>query len=155
MPNPLRHAAADYADRHALDGVAASPGAPHRLVLEGRPEQVSTARAFVRRILGDDHPGTERAVLLTSELVTNSINHSRSRRDGGTVIVVVTAAVDRVRIEVLDDGGDTVPTLRPSDIMTENGRGLRLVDTYSVAWDYHRTGTRTVTWFECLAEPLP
>jgi hypothetical protein len=34
------------------------------------------------------------------------------------------------------------------------GRGLRLVDAYSLSWDYYRNGTRTVTWFECPPEPI-
>jgi len=34
------------------------------------------------------------------------------------------------------------------------GRGLRLVNACSLAWSYHRGATGTVTWFECLPEPL-
>ena len=34
------------------------------------------------------------------------------------------------------------------------GRGPRLVEAYSLRWDYYRDGTRTVTRFECVAEPL-
>ncbi len=32
--------------------------------------------------------------------------------------------------------------------------GLRLVEAYSLMWDYYRDGTRTVTWFDCEPEPL-
>lgn len=127
----------------------------HRLVVFGRPEQVSAARAFVRRVLGRGHPGAERVALLTSELVTNSVNHSNSRLDGGLITVTVRAAVGRVRVEVRDDGGPTAPTLCRDDDLAETGRGLRLVEAYSLMWDYYRNGNRTVTWFECLPEPLP
>jgi len=135
---------------------ASSPtlGAPHRLVIDGVPEQVSAARAFVRRVLGSAHPGVERVVLLTSELVTNSVEHSNSRREGGTVTVTLRAGVDRVRVEVADDGGTAVPTLRRDDVQAVGGRGLRLVNACSLAWSYHRGATGTVTWFECPPEPL-
>ncbi|HUA29006.1 MAG TPA: ATP-binding protein [Streptosporangiaceae bacterium] len=92
--------------------------------------------------------------LLTSELVTNSVNHSDSRLDGGIITVTVRTAADRVRVEVTDDGGPTAPTLRNDDDLAEAGRGLRLVAAYALMWDYYRDGTRTVTWFECVAEPL-
>jgi hypothetical protein len=38
--------------------------------------------------------------------------------------------------------------------LAETGRGLRLVDAYALSWDYYRSGTRTVTWFECPPEPI-
>jgi anti-sigma regulatory factor (Ser/Thr protein kinase) len=133
----------------------ASLGAPHRLVIDGVPGQVSAARAFIRRVLGGGHPGTERVTLLTSELVTNSVRHSDSRRDGGTIAITVRVGADRVLVEVADDGGTTVPALRHDDGLAESGRGLWLVDAYSLAWDYHRGADHTVTWFECAPEPLP
>jgi hypothetical protein len=48
-----------------------------------------------------------------------------------------------------------MPEMRRDDDLAEGGRGLRLVDAYALAWDYHRIGSRTMTWFECPAEPLP
>jgi len=136
-------------------GAIAELEAWQRLVICGRPEQVSVARAFIRQVLGVGHPGTERATLLTSELVTNSVNHSDSRLEGGTITVTVRTTPGRVRVEVQDDGGPTAPTMRCDDDLAEAGRGLRLVDAYALTWDYHQVGTRMVTWFECVAEPLP
>jgi len=135
----------------------ASPdlGTSHKLVIDGKPEQVGTARAFVRRVLGGGHPGVERVSLLTSELVTNSVNYSDSRMEGGTVTVRLWADADRVLVEVIDDGGTTMPTLRSDDNLAESGRGLRLVNACSVAWGFHQSAAHTVTWFECAPEPLP
>ena len=134
----------------------AAPGvrAPHRLVIEGVPEQVSAARAFIRQVLGSGHPGRERVTLLTSELVTNSVEHSDSRLPGGKVAITVRVGTDRVRVEVADAGGAAAPTLRRDDGLDEGGRGLRLVNACSLAWSYHRSVSGTVTWFECAAEPL-
>jgi anti-sigma regulatory factor (Ser/Thr protein kinase) len=124
------------------------------MVLSGRPEQVSLARAFVRQALGDHGPGTDVVVLLTSELVTNSVRHSNSRKPGGTIAVTIAVSGNRIQVEVEDDGGSTVPTLRPGDGLDENGRGLRLVDAYSLCWDYRQTATGTITRFECLVRPM-
>src|SRR5579863_8466177 len=152
MPRPLPDVVGRPVPRQ---GAFAELEAWHRLVICGRPEQVSVARAFIRQVLGVGHPGLDRAMLLTSELVTNSVNHSDSRLDGGTITVTVRAPAGRVRVEVQDDGGPTAPSLRRGDDLAEAGRGLRLVDAYSLIWDYHQVGTRMVTWFECVSEPLP
>ena len=152
MPKPLP----DVAAGHPMprQGTIAELEAWHRLVICGRPEVVAVARGFVRQVLGASHPGTERVTLLTSELVTNSVNHSDSRLDGGTITVSVRTDADRIRVEVSDDGGPTVPTMRRDDDLAEAGRGLQLVEAYSLMWDYYPAGTRVVTWFECVAEPL-
>ena len=158
MPRPLPGVAASHL--LSRQGAIAELDAWHRLVIGGRPEQVRVARAFVGQVLGIGHPGTERATLLTSELVTNSVNHSDSRLEGGTITVTIrpvksSTGAGRVRVEVTDDGGPSAPTLRRDDDLAETGRGLRLVDAYSIVWDYHQSGTRMVTWFECECEPLP
>src|ERR1700722_8250795 len=153
MPRPLPGVAASHSGPR--QGAIAELEAWHRLVICGRPEQVKVARAFIRQVLGVGHPGTERATLLTSELVTNSVNHSDSRLEGGTITVTVRTAGGRVRVEVQDDGGQTAPTLRSDDDLAEAGRGLRLGDAYSLPGGYHQVGTRMVRWFECVSEPLP
>ena len=152
MPGSLPDVAASHSEqRHSI----AELDAWYRLVICGRPEQVRVARAFVRQVLGCGHPGTERVMLLTSELVTNSVNHSNSRRAGGSITVTVRTTADRVRVEVQDDGGPTAPTLCCDGDLAETGRGLRLVQAYSLRWDYHQNATGTLTWFECPPEPLP
>jgi anti-sigma regulatory factor (Ser/Thr protein kinase) len=155
MPRPFPYVAADLPAQYVSRTASPDLGNACSLVIDGVPEQVSAARAFVRQALGSGHPGTERVILLTSELVTNSVNHSNSRKVGGKITVTLRIAVDRVLVEVTDDGGATLPTLRRDGNLAENGRGLWLVDAFSLAWDYHRSATRTVTWFECAPEPLP
>jgi hypothetical protein len=67
----------------------------------------------------------------------------------------VRAAADCLRVEVQDDGGPTAPAVCCDGDLAEAGRGLRLVEAYSLMWDHHQNGTGRVTWFECLPEPLP
>ena len=152
MPGPVPHVAAS--ERAPREGGLADRDAWYRLVLCGRPEQVSVARAFVRQVLGYSHPGIERVTLLTSELVTNSVSHSNSRREGGSIAVTVRTSADCVRVEVQDDGGPGTPTLCCDGDLAEAGRGLRLVEAYSLMWDHYQNGTGRVTWFECVPEPL-
>jgi anti-sigma regulatory factor (Ser/Thr protein kinase) len=155
MPGPFPHAAADRFQQDLGERAASDSESAHQLVIDGRPEQVAAARAFVRLVLGGAYPGIERAALLTSELVTNSINHSNSRGKAGTITVTVLTGAGRVHVEVADEGGPTVPAICRGNDLAEGGRGLRLVDAYSLSWDYYQKGTGMVTWFECPAEPLP
>jgi anti-sigma regulatory factor (Ser/Thr protein kinase) len=152
MPRPLPDIAAGHLGPQP--GPAAEFDAWQRIVVGGHPSQVSMAREFVRQVLGDAHPGLERVTLLTSELVTNSVSHSDSRLDGGTVTVTVGTAPDRVRVEVSDGGGPAEPAVCRDDGLAETGRGLRLVEAYALRWGYHRAGPRAVTWFECRPDPL-
>jgi anti-sigma regulatory factor (Ser/Thr protein kinase) len=123
------------------------------LTIPGRPEHVAEARAFAARKLGDDWACADTAVLLTCELVTNALQHSDSRRSGGTITVTLIAVPGGIRAEVIDEGSATVPALRPdSPELAEGGRGLQLVDMLSARWNYCRDEAGTVTWFE-LTEP--
>ena len=122
------------------------------VTIPGRPEAVSGVRAFAAGLLGRECPSTSTAILLISELVTNSIQHSRSRCRGGIVAVSLIALARGIRAEVHDEGSVTVPTLRsdppaPPDL-EEGGRGLRLVDTLADRWGYCRDSSSAVTWFE-------
>jgi anti-sigma regulatory factor (Ser/Thr protein kinase) len=122
------------------------------LTIPGRAEHVAEARGFVRRTLGADCAEADTAILLTSELVTNSIQHSHSRRDGGTITITLIAVPDGIRAEVIDDGGATEPALSTMHAgppaMNENGRGLQLVEMLSARWSYAHDEAGTVTWFE-------
>ena len=53
-----------------------------RVTLQAQPERVRDARRFIARTIGADHVLADTAQLLTSELVTNAIRHSRSGQPG-------------------------------------------------------------------------
>ena len=87
------------------------------------------------------HPTT---VLLVSELVTNSVKHSRATN--GAIELVACITPDVVRVEVSDDGeGFDPPPL--ADDAAESGRGLQLVQALADRWG-RRRGPRSSVWFE-------
>ncbi|MEU8272255.1 ATP-binding protein [Sphaerisporangium sp. NPDC049002] len=136
------------------------------LTLAGHVEQVGAARAFVRKLLAGD-PLLESALLVVSELVSNSVQHSRSSLPGGTVTLYVLHVGTRVRIEVQDDGADGVPCLRSAeaaelpewagalDELDLRGRGLRLVDAVAACWGFTIGRRKTTTWAELSPTDTP
>jgi anti-sigma regulatory factor (Ser/Thr protein kinase) len=117
------------------------------LTVPGRPEHVREARAFAAKALGDLHPALDNVVLLTSELVTNAITHSRSRRRGGAVQVVITESDAGVRVEVCDQGSELSAPVVRSEVFASDGHGLFLVQSLADQWGYVRDDNGTAVWF--------
>jgi anti-sigma regulatory factor (Ser/Thr protein kinase) len=117
------------------------------LTVPGRPEHVREARAFVAKALGELHPGLDNSVLLTSELVTNAVMHSRSRCDGGTVTVLIVESGGGVRIEIADEGSEVSSPVVRGDVYASDGHGLYLVQTLADQWGYLRDESGTTVWF--------
>jgi anti-sigma regulatory factor (Ser/Thr protein kinase) len=119
------------------------------VTLAGRAERARAARAFVSEVLGPGHPCGDVAVLLVSEIFSNSVRHSGSGAAGETVTVAVRAGGGIVRVEVTDRAGPGTPDLRPAGRDAEGGRGLQLVADLAARWGWRRRrGGRLVTWFE-------
>jgi anti-sigma regulatory factor (Ser/Thr protein kinase) len=97
-----------------------------RTDLRSAPESVATARHWLARLLGRDHPAFDDVELLAGELITNSIKYADS---SSVSVIVVQVEANRIRVEVVD-GGHPVnePHLaeRPLDL-AEGGRGLHIV----------------------------
>lgn len=121
------------------------------MTFAGRADQVREARAFVGRLLGPSHPCGDVAVLLASEMVTNSLLHGGSAGPGEAVTVTVVLWDVGVRVEVTGRKADGVPVLRRPDDEAEGNRGLRLVEELADRWGYERSGGRATTWFELQA----
>jgi anti-sigma regulatory factor (Ser/Thr protein kinase) len=117
------------------------------VTIPGSPEQVSGTRAFIARTFAE-LPGVDRdaATLLTSELVTNAIQHTDSGAPGGTVTVVVIGVRGGVLVEVSDDGSAGTPVVK-GDLYAAHGHGLFLVQQLATAWGYLREGDGTTVWF--------
>lgn len=117
------------------------------VTIPGSPEQVSGARAFIARTL-DRLAGVDRdaATLLTSELVTNAIQHTNSGAPRGTVTVVVIEVPGGVLVEVVDDGSAGTPEVK-ADLYAAEGHGLFLVQQLAAQWGYLRDESGTTVWF--------
>jgi hypothetical protein len=137
-------------------------------VFAGQPGQVVQARRFVRRVLaagvlaeglatgvfGDGlATGVRRdglaadAVLLTSELAANAVQHTASGQ-GGTFAVTICPRPPAIRICVTDGGAPTGPSITSPGSQAASGRGLAIVNTLAGRWGHHAgPGGRTV-WFE-------
>jgi anti-sigma regulatory factor (Ser/Thr protein kinase) len=162
FPIPPRRTSRPSSSRSAQDpgasrkAIAMTSGTAVRadLSIPGRRDQVHAARVFTSKTLGGDHPCTPVAVLLASELVTNSVLHSDSRLPGGRITVTVTGTADFARVEVRDAGGPTLPTVKAAgQLAAEGGHGLRLVDYLAARWAYRPDAGGLTTWFEVCAKP--
>ena len=123
------------------------------VTIPGIPEHVSATRAFIARtITAVPRVDSDAATLLTSELVTNAIQHTDSGAPGGTVTVVVIEVTDGVLVEVVDDGSADTPVVRGS-WYTAEGQGLFLVEQLAARWGFLRDPAGTTVWFHLQAGP--
>jgi len=109
---------------------------------------VAAARAFVSRTLSSHRVGADHdaATLLTSEIVTNAIRHTKSGVDGGTVTIVVIGVPRGVLIEIIDEGSASTPIVK-GDLYAAEGHGLFLVQHLAAQWGYLRDPAGTTVWF--------
>ena len=92
--------------------------------------------------IADDCPLSDNLVLLTSELATNAILHSRSGRPAGTFSVRVTLYPDDYAwVEIIDQGGAWTNDQR--------GRGLAVVAAIAGEgnWGIDGDAACRVAWF--------
>jgi anti-sigma regulatory factor (Ser/Thr protein kinase) len=124
------------------------------VTIPGRAQAVSGARSFVIRTLSAAGKvadvDSDAATLLTSELVTNAIQHTSSGAPGGTVTIVIVDVAHGVLIEVIDDGSVSVPVVK-GDLFAPDGHGLYLVKQLAAQWGYLRDQAGTTVWFHLSA----
>ncbi len=167
IPLVLRHPAGPVTDLLQITGVAErvaltpqADDAPDASFLERielelvrEPTTPGRARAELREAIAGRLGDTDSAtlILLTSELVTNSVIHPNPGASGPIGLRITTYA-DRVRVEVSDGGAGFDPTsLRPRR-RGAGGHGLIVVDGLSTRWGTRRVagdgGERFSVWFE-------
>jgi anti-sigma regulatory factor (Ser/Thr protein kinase) len=105
----------------------------------------------VRELLaGRDDTQVADVVLLTSEIVTNAVEHPPASATADLGVRILTYP-EGIRIEV-DDGGNGFDAGVPRRPEAERGRGLFLVDRFASRWgtDHVRDdrGRRFRVWFE-------
>lgn len=116
----------------------------HKLDLEPTPLSAREARFFVatwarawgyQRLIGA-------ATILTSELATNAIVHSRL-----PFSVAVSNTGRGMRVSV-DDDSDELPIVRPAVDVGIHGRGMRVVDVVATRWGVEPGAAGKRVWFE-------
>ncbi|MFF0577615.1 ATP-binding protein [Streptosporangium saharense] len=132
----------------------------HRLQIAGTPSAVAEARHWLASILSSCPPlaaVSDDLTVCLSELVSNSIKHSRSA-NGGKIMICVEFKRPRhlpnrsfIEVRVTDEGATTKPRIprKPPwrrDLL-ESSRGLFIVRKYSSRWGYTRNNGQTTTWF--------
>lgn len=122
------------------------------LRLAGSPDQVARARRLVTMTLGRDHPLHDDCVLLTSEIATNAVLHSRSG-DGGLFTVTVTCSAEAVRVCVQDEGSSSAPCVCRASADATGGRGLPLLEALAHRWGLVRQAGVNRVWFELVLTP--
>ena len=116
------------AERRFRFELAAHPGSP------AQARRLTLARLTGWSVCADT---CDSAALVVSELVTNAIVHTASRR----VVCELHDGADLLRIAVRDEGcapGEPHPSPQRPD--EEHGRGLLLVDALCHAWGAHEHG---------------
>ncbi len=125
---------------------------PLRVSLTAGPAAAAEARGEVRAaILAWDIPVDPAvAVLLTSELVTNALQHA----PGGPIALTITCVCDQLRVDV-HDTSRRAPVLVDAPADAEAGRGLMLVASLSTAWGHYRTAAGKAVYFTLLPAAGP
>lgn len=108
--------------------------------LRPQADSVKTARDVTRTTLrrwglaeiGDD------AALVVSELVTNAVRYAgcSQRRFGEHPIMLMLLRLSPHVLLAVSDPSDELPKPKTPDYISENGRGLHIVQTYSECWGW-------------------
>ena len=110
----------------------------------GQSSQVGAVRRFTR-----EHIGRNDALeVVVSELATNAIRHSRSGEPGGWFTLQLQRFPETVQVRVSDLGGPKEPTCVEDAGTGSSGRGLTLVDGFSIAWGVEGGEVGRVVWAE-------
>ncbi len=106
-------------------------------------EAPAMAREFLRKATCAEHHSQvlDDAVLMVSELVTNSVLHG-----GPPVVVAVDCTEDSLQVRVRD-GSSELPALREAAQTDEGGRGLALVAEMSADWGVDPVEDGKNVWF--------
>lgn len=137
-------------DAASVGGGEACVEGPEHLHLPCDPMSSRLARDLLRRVLPvwgcsallDD------AQLLTSELVTNAVEHARSEVD-----LTITLLPGCLRVEVVDTGPGALRT-READPDDVDGRGLAIVEALASNWGTAALHGSKRVWFELITSSV-
>jgi anti-sigma regulatory factor (Ser/Thr protein kinase) len=118
-----------------------------RLRIAGGPHAPARARAWLQSAASWLPKELEsNLLLLTSELVNNSVVHGQAG-DGDVIEIEVRATLEGVRAQVSDPGPGFAPPERTRATDEPGGWGLVLVERVADRWGVDHDG-RSSVWFE-------
>jgi anti-sigma regulatory factor (Ser/Thr protein kinase) len=120
------------------------------VVLDHDLSSARTGRRLAAHLLaGQDPDVIDRITLMVSELITNSVKHSKE-----PCSITFEITPELVRVEVRDAGA-TTPRPRAPLPDEPSGRGLQIVGTLSDDWGIESTSAGNMVWFEVELQPAP
>ncbi|WP_240197003.1 ATP-binding protein [Nonomuraea lactucae] len=118
-------------------------------------DSVKTARDVTRSTLADWGLTelSDDAALVVSELVTNAVRYAVYNGNHRGIELLLMRVTPHVLLAVADPS-DEMPRRKEPDFVSENGRGLYIVETYSQCWGWDPldSGGKAV-WALFRAEP--
>jgi anti-sigma regulatory factor (Ser/Thr protein kinase) len=107
------------------------------------PASCRDARQAVRRFCSDQSMGdvTDDAVMLTSELMANAVEHSKG------MVTLLALVVDESLVVAVRDDSDDLPELTDPPSYAERGRGLQVVEALAGDWGVDRQSSGKTVWF--------
>ena len=132
---------AAHAERQANTAGAAAEIDPRLIafMLPAIPESVRIARFHVRAALGFCELGrlADDAAIITSELVTNAIQHACCDVTETVRVTLARASDSEAVIITVSDSSPHGPVIRKAPAGCERGLGLQIVESLSVHWGWH------------------
>ena len=132
---------AAHTEREANAAVAAIAIDPRLIafMLPAIPESVRIARFHVRAALGYCELGrfADDAAIITSELVTNAVQHAGCDVTETVRITLARASDSEAVIIAVSDSSPHGPVIRTASAGSERGLGLQIVESLSVHWGWH------------------
>jgi anti-sigma regulatory factor (Ser/Thr protein kinase) len=124
--------------------------APACLTLPPRPESVGEARSFLRQRFCQEHDAkvVDSAVLLVSELVTNTVRYGRPP----VAVQIECDQTHTLQVRV-SDASPALPVPGHADPDDESGRGLAIVEFLSDDWGVDPGEGGKTVWFRIATHP--
>lgn len=138
---------------HATAAPAIAGPLRSSITLPATASHIAETRRFIAGLVADQTLAAD-AVLCLSEVATNAVIHSNSRKAGGRFSVRAEQYSDGlVRIEVEDEGGRWIERPKAEG---QQHLGLEVVSQLASAWGVQGDGLRSRTvWFELRPGPVP
>jgi anti-sigma regulatory factor (Ser/Thr protein kinase) len=132
---------AAHAEREANAAGAAAEIDPRLIafLLPAIPESVRIARFHVRAALSFHELGrlADDAAIITSELVTNAIQHACCDVTETIRVTLARASESEAVIIAVSDSSPHGPVIRKAPAGSERGLGLQIVESLAVHWGWH------------------